>query len=153
MAMTYGNVYVAQTAMGADYSHTVKTICEAAAYPGPSLVIAYATCIAHGIRAGMGSSQQEEKKAVEAGYFHLFRYNPSLKEQGKNPFMLDSKEPVLDYETFLEGEIRYDVLKRQHPKQAQKLFAEASRQAKEQFQYLKKLEALMAPRTISGVVC
>ena len=152
MAMTYGNVYVAQTAMGADYSHTVKTICEAAAYPGPSLVIAYATCIAHGIRAGMGSSQQEEKKAVEAGYFHLFRYNPSLKEQGKNPFMLDSKEPVLDYETFLEGEIRYDVLKRQHPKQAQKLFAEASRQAKEQFQYLKKLEALMAPRTISGVV-
>ena len=145
MAMTYGNVYVAQTAMGADYNHTVKVISEAAAFPGPSLIIAYATCISHGIRSGMGSSQQEEKKAVEAGYFHLFRFNPSLKEQGKNPFLLDSREPVLDYEDFLDGEIRYDVLKRQNPDHAQKLFREASRQARDRFRYLQKLQELFAP--------
>ena len=142
IAMTYNNVYVAQIAMGADYNQTVKAINEAAAYPGPSLVIAYATCISHGIRAGMGSSQHEEKKAVDAGYFHLFRFNPALREQGKNPFVLDSKEPVLDYETFLDGEIRYDVLKRQHPEQAEALFAEASRLAKERYRYLEKLSEL-----------
>jgi len=145
MAMTYGNVYVAQIAMGADFNQTVKTLTEAASYPGPSLVIAYATCIAHGIRSGLGSTSHEAKKAVDAGYWHLFRFNPALKEQGKNPFLLDSREPNLDYETFLEGEIRYDALKRYHPGQAEELFQKAALQAKERYQYLKKLEVLYAP--------
>ena len=145
MAMTYGNVYVAQIAMGADMNQTVRAVTEAAAYPGPSLVIAYATCIAHGIRAGMGTTPHEAKKAVDAGYYHLFRFNPALREQGRNPFILDSREPELDYEEFLAGEIRYDSLKRSHPEQAEKLFRTASAQAKERYRYLKRLEALYAP--------
>ncbi len=147
IALTYGDVYVAQIAMGANYAQTIQALTEAAAYPGPSLVIAYATCIAHGIRAGMGSSQHEEKKAVETGYFQLFRYNPALKEQNKNPFILDSKEPKLDYDEFLAGEIRYDVLKRLRPEEAKELFEKASTQAKERYQYLKKLSALFEPET------
>jgi len=145
MAITYGNVYVAQIALGADFNQTVKALTEAAAYPGPSLVIAYATCIAHGIRAGLGSTPHEVKKAVDAGYYHLFRFHPALKEQGKNPFILDSKEPNLDYESFLDGEIRYDALKRYHPDQARELFQRAAAQAKERYQYLKGLEKLYAP--------
>ncbi len=145
IAMTYGNVYVAQIALGADYNQTVKALTEAAAYPGPSLVIAYATCIAHGIRAGLGTSPHEAKKAVDAGYYHLFRFHPQYKAQGKNPFILDSPEPSLDYETFLEGEIRYDALKRYHPEEAAILFQEAAAQAKERYQYLKKLEKLYEP--------
>lgn len=145
MALTYGNVYVAQIAMGANYAQTVQAMTEAAAYPGPSLIIAYATCIAHGIRAGLGSSQHEEKKAVETGYFQLFRYNPALKEQHKNPLTLDSKEPRLDYDEFLAGEIRYDVLKRIRPEQAEELFARASAQAKERYRYLQKLVQLYEP--------
>ncbi len=145
MAMTYGTVYVAQIAMGADFNQTVRAITEAAAYPGPSLIIAYATCIAHGIRAGLGSTPHEAKKAVESGYYHLFRFNPSLKEQGKNPFLLDSGAPKLDYETFLDGEIRYDSLKRYCPEEAAELFREAAAQAEERYQYLKKLEAFHAP--------
>ncbi len=144
MAMTYGTVYVAQIAMGADLSQTVRALTEAAAYPGPSLVIAYATCIAHGIRAGLGSTPQEAKKAVDAGYYHLFRFNPSLKELGKNPFLLDSGEPKLEYEMFLDGEIRYDSLKRYHPEEAEELFRQASAQARERYQYLKKLERFYA---------
>ena len=147
MALTYGNVYVAQIAMGANYAQTVQAMTEAAAYPGPSLIIAYATCIAHGIRAGLGSSQHEEKKAVETGYFQLFRYNPALKEQHKNPLTLDSKEPRLDYDEFLAGEIRYDVLKRIRPEQAEELFARASAQAKERYRYLQKLVQLYEPDT------
>lgn len=145
MAMTYGNVYVAQIAMGADYNQTLKALTEAAAYPGPSLVIAYATCIAHGIRSGLGSTPHEEKKAVESGYFHLFRYNPALQEQHKNPFILDSKEPRLNYEEFLAGEIRYDVLKRLHPEQAKELFTQAKHQADERYRYLQKLVELYEP--------
>ncbi|MCM1065688.1 MAG: pyruvate:ferredoxin (flavodoxin) oxidoreductase [Eubacterium sp.] len=145
MAMTYGNVYVAQIAMGADFNQTLKAFTEAAAYPGPSLVIAYATCIAHGIRSGLGSTPHEAKKAVDSGYFHLFRFNPLLKEEGKNPFTLDSGEPKLDYEEFLDGEIRYDVLKRQKPEQAERLFAQAEKQAKERYEYFKRLTALYAP--------
>ena len=145
MAMTSGNVYVAQIAMGADFNQTVQAFTEAAAYPGPSLVIAYATCIAHGIRAGLGSSAHEAKKAVDAGYYHLFRFNPALKEQGKNPFVLDSGEPNLAYEEFLDGEIRYDSLKRYHPEQAEELFQRAATQAKERYRYLKGLEALYDP--------
>lgn len=145
MAMTYGNVYVAQIAFGADFNQTVKALTEAAAYDGPSLIIAYATCIAHGVRAGLGSSAHEMKKAVDSGYFHLFRFNPLLRKQDKNPFILDSKEPSLDYQEFLEGEIRYDSLLRAHPDQAQSLFKEASRMARMRYQYLKRLEALYAP--------
>ena len=145
MAMTYGNVYVAQIAMGADFSQTVRAFTEAAAYPGPALIIAYATCIAHGIRAGLGSTPHEAKKAVDAGYYHLFRFNPALKEQGKNPFTLDSGEPSLDYEEFLNGEIRYDALRRYHPEQAKVLFQKAQVQARERYRYLKRLEALYAP--------
>lgn len=145
MAMTYGNVYVAQIAMGADLNQTVKALAEAASYPGPSLVIAYATCIAHGIRTGLGSTPHEQKKAVDAGYFHLFRFNPELRKQGKNPFCLDSKEPSLDYLEFLNGEIRYEVLAKESPKEAEKLFAEASENARARFAQLKKLEAFYAP--------
>lgn len=107
IAMTYENVYVAQVAMGADYEQTVKAFTEAEEYKGPSLIIAYCTCIAHGIRAGMGSSQAEEKKAVAAGYWELFRYNPELISQGKEPLCVDSKPPTIPYEEFLHGEIRY----------------------------------------------
>lgn len=145
MAMTYGNVYVAQIAFGADFNQTVKALSEAAAYDGPSLVIAYATCIAHGVRAGLGSSSHEMKKAVDAGYFHLFRFNPLLREQGKNPFILDSREPSLDYQEFLKGEVRYDSLLRSHPEEARRLFEEAARLAKNRYEYLKRLEALYAP--------
>ncbi len=143
MAMTYGNVYVAQIAMGADMNQTVKAFTEAAAYPGPSLVIAYATCIAHGIRAGLGSTPHEAKKAVDAGYYHLFRFNPALREQGKHPLILDSGEAALDYEEFLDGEIRYDVLKRRHPEQAEELFGQAEAQARERYRCLKELETIL----------
>lgn len=145
IAMTYGDVYVAQIALGADFNQTLLALTEAAAYPGPSLVIAYATCIAHGIRSGLGSSCHEMKKAVDAGYFHLFRFNPALRAQGKNPFHLDSKEPVLDYETFLDGEIRYDALRQSSPEQAEELFAEASAAAADRYRQLKRLEAFYAP--------
>lgn len=145
IAMTYGNAYVAQIAMGADYTQTMKALTEAAAFPGPSLIIAYATCIAHGIRSGLGSSQHEEHKAVEAGYFHLFRFNPALKAEGRNPFILDSKEPTLSYEEFLAGENRYDMLNRLHPEEAKELFRRAERQAQERYQYLKKLQTLWTP--------
>lgn len=140
MAMSYGYVYVAQIAMGADYNQTLKALTEAEKYDGPSLVIAYSPCISHGIRAGMGSSQHEEAKAVESGYFHLFRYNPVLKEEGKNPFILDSKEPFLSYEEFLSGENRYEVLKRMYPEKAADLFQKAKDNAKERWNYLKRLE-------------
>lgn len=139
IAMSYGTVYVAQIAMGADFNQTVKAFTEAESYPGPSLIIAYSPCISHGIRTGMGSSQHEEAKAVEAGYWHLFRFHPLLKAAGKNPFLLDSKPPVLDYEEFLAGENRYDVLRRTHPDAAKELFHQAKEQAKERYQYLKKL--------------
>ena len=145
MAITYGNVYVAQIALGADMNQTVKAFTEAAAYPGPSLLIAYSTCIAHGIRAGLGSTPHEAKKAVDAGYFHLFRFNPALTEQGKNPFLLDSREPSLSYEEFLNGEIRYDSLRRSHPGEAEKLFEKAARQAKERYRYLSRLRDLYEP--------
>lgn len=142
IAMSYGYVYVAQIAMGADYNQTLKAISEAESYDGPSLIIAYAPCISHGIRAGMGCSQHEEAKAVESGYWHLFRFNPALKEAGKNPFQLDSKEPSIDYEEFLNGEIRYDVLKRMDPEKAEVLFDRAAKIAKDRYDYLKKLVLL-----------
>ncbi len=139
MAMSYGYVYVAQISMGADYNQTIKAIAEAESYPGPSLIIAYAPCINHGIRSGMGSSQHEEAKAVEAGYWHLFRFHPGLREKGENPFILDSKAPTLDYHEFLAGENRYDVLRRMHPEKAEELFTKAAKHASDRYQYLLKL--------------
>jgi len=145
MALSYRNVYVAQIAMGANYAQTINALTEAAAYPGPSLVIAYATCIAHGLRAGMGSTPQEQKKAVDTGYFHLFRYNPSLIAQGKNPFIMDSKEPSMEYEEFLNGEIRYNSLLRKSPEEAKSLFAQAAEESRYRYRYLRKLAELYAP--------
>ncbi len=131
MAMTYGYVYVAQVAMGASQSQFFKAIKEAEAYPGPSLIIAYAPCIAHGIKIGMGKTQLEEKLAVEAGYWHNYRYNPVLEEEGKNPFILDSKEPDWSkFQQFLKGEGRYASLQKSFPEVAEKLFEIAEKDAK-----------------------
>ena len=132
MAMTYGYVYVAQVAMGANQAQLLKTLHEAESYPGPSLVIAYSPCIAHGIKTGgLTKSQEEEKRAVEAGYWHLYRYNPLLENEGKNPFVLDSKEPDFSkYEEFLKGEVRFASLLKQFPEEAAKLFAQAQEDAK-----------------------
>ncbi len=122
MAMTYGNVYVAQIAMGADMNQTIKAITEAEQYQGPSLIIAYSPCVSHGIKTGMGTSLMEEKKAVECGYWQLYRFNPDLRKEGKNPFVLDSKEPTGDYQEFLKGEIRYSQLNNAFPRRAERLF-------------------------------
>ena len=142
IAISYGYVYVAQVAMGADYAQCVKAIAEAEAYPGPSVIIAYAPCINHGIKKGMSKAQTEEKLAVEAGYWHNFRYNPALAEQGKAAFSLDSKAPKGDYQEFLNGEVRYNALARQNPERAQKLFAESEKNAKDRYKYLNKLITL-----------
>ena len=142
IATTYGYVYVAQVAMGADNAQCLKAIREAEAYPGPSLVIAYAPCINHGLKAkgGMGKSQAEEAKAVECGYWHLWRYNPQLAEEGKNPFSLDSKEPQWEkFRDFLLGEVRYLSVQKAFPNEADELFAEAERMAKLRYQsYIRK---------------
>ena len=130
IATTYGYVYVAQIAMGADQAQTLKAIREAEAYPGPSLVIAYAPCINHGLKAGMGKSQAEEAKAVECGYWHLWRYNPALEAEGKNPFSLDSKEPQWDkFQDYLKGEVRFASVMKQYPNEAAELFAAAQENA------------------------
>ncbi len=139
IAMSYGYIYVAQVAMGADYNQCIKAITEAENYPGPSIVIAYAPCINHGIRAGMGKSQQEEKDAVASGYWHLFRFDPRRKAEGKNPFVLDSKQPTANYQDFLKKEVRYTSLVLQNPERAEKLFTEAEKEAAEKYEHLKKL--------------
>lgn len=139
IAMTYGYVYVAQVAMGANQSQVLKAIREAESYPGPSLVIAYAPCINHGLKVGMGCSQLEEKRAVEAGYWHLYRYNPLLKEEEKNPFILDSKEPTESFKDFLMGEVRYSSLTRTFPEIAEKLFEAAEKDAQERYETYKRL--------------
>ena len=142
IATTYGYVYVAKIAMGADQAQCLKAFREAEAYPGPSLVIAYAPCINHGLKAkgGMGKSQAEEAKAVECGYWHLWRYNPQLAEEGKNPFSLDSKEPDWSkFHDFLMGEVRYLSVKKAYPNEAEELFAEAENMAKKRYQsYIRK---------------
>jgi pyruvate-ferredoxin/flavodoxin oxidoreductase len=140
--MSYGYVYVAQVAMGADYNQCIKAITEAEAYPGPSIIIAYAPCINHGIRKGMGNAQLEIKSAVASGYWHNFRYNPLLKEQGKNPFILDSKEPSADYKEFIKGEVRYSSLARLYPDLAEKLYDESAEHAKEKYDIYKKFKTL-----------
>ncbi len=137
IAMTYGYVYVAQVAMGANYNQLLKALTEAEAYHGPSIVIAYAPCINHGIN--MSKSQAEEKLAVESGYWHLYRYNPELKKEGKNPFTLDSKEPTLNYQDFISSEIRYNTLQKQFPEIADKLFKLAEEDAKDRYAFYKKM--------------
>ena len=139
MAMSYGYVYVAQVAMGADPAQTLKAIREAEAYDGPSIVICYCPCIEHGMKASMGLSQIEEKKAVECGYWHLYRYNPRLKAEGKNPFQLDSKAPTGDFQQFLMGENRYASLKLSFPEKADALYHKAASDAKERYEGYVKL--------------
>ncbi|MCL2095874.1 MAG: pyruvate:ferredoxin (flavodoxin) oxidoreductase [Oscillospiraceae bacterium] len=139
IAMSYGNVYVAQIAMGADYKQTIDAITEAEKYPGPSVVIAYATCLRHGIKGGMSNSMLAMKNAVESGYWHLFRYNPALIAEGKNPFKLDSKAPSKSYREFIESEVRYSSLKRSFPDRAEKLFADAVKIAEEKYKKLTRL--------------
>ena len=139
IAMSYGYVYVAQISMGADFNQTVKAIAEAEAYPGPSLIIAYAPCINHGIKKGMSKAQTEEELAVKCGYWHNFRFNPAA----ENKFTLDSKAPNMDdYQAFLDGEVRYNSLKRQNPEKAERLFAKNEAEAKERYDYLNKLITL-----------
>ena len=138
IAMSYGYVYVAQIAMGADFNQTVKAIAEAEAYPGPSLIIAYAPCINHGIKKGMSKAQTEEELAVKCGYWHNFRFNPAA----ENKFTLDSKAPTEDYQAFLDGEVRYNSLKRSNPEKAARLFAKNESEAKARYEYLNKLVTL-----------
>ena len=142
IAMSYGYVYVAQIAMGADYNQAVKAIAEAEAYPGPSLIIAYAPCINHGLKKGMSKAQTEEQLAVQTGYWHCFRFNPALAAEGKSAFTLDSKAPSGDYQEFLNGEVRYNSLKRANPAKAERLFGKNEQEAKDRYTYLNKLVKL-----------
>ncbi|HZH72959.1 MAG TPA: pyruvate:ferredoxin (flavodoxin) oxidoreductase [Mariniphaga sp.] len=143
MMMTYGYVYVAQVAMGANQAQYLRALKEAEAYPGPSIIIAYAPCISHGLRAGMGNTQGEEKRAVESGYWSLFRYNPLLEKEGKNPFQLDSKEPDWSkFQTFLNGEVRYTSLKKSFPAEADELFSAAEENAKWRYNSYKRLASM-----------
>ncbi len=139
MAMSYGYVYVAQIAMGADKAQTLKAIKEAEAYKGPSLIIAYAPCINHGLRVGMGCTQLETKRAVESGYWAMYRFNPDLKEAGKNPFILDSKEPTTSFREYLMGEVRYSSLAKIFPEVAEELFVKTEKDAMERLAGYKKL--------------
>lgn len=139
MAMSYGDVYVAQVAMGASQSQFLKAVLEAESYDGPSIIIAYAPCISHGLRCGMGKVQDEIKRAVEVGYWQLYRYNPVLSEEGKNPFVLDSKEPAGDFKEFLRGEVRFSSLERTFPEAADQLFARTESEAKARYARYKAL--------------
>jgi pyruvate-ferredoxin/flavodoxin oxidoreductase len=143
MATTYGYVYVAQVAMGANMNQYFKAIKEAEAYPGPSLIITYSPCINHGLRSGMGKAQDESKRAVECGYWHLFRYNPLLEKEGKNPFVLDSKEPDWSkFEDFLKGEVRYTALLKSFPEAAQELFDSAKENSQWRYNSYRRLAAM-----------
>ncbi|MBQ8503002.1 MAG: pyruvate:ferredoxin (flavodoxin) oxidoreductase [Clostridia bacterium] len=145
IAMSYGYVYVAQIAMGANMNQTLKAIQEAEAYPGPSLIIGYSPCEMHSIKGGMVNCQAEMKKAVECGYWNIFRYNPALKAEGKNPFTLDCKEPNAEYQAFIKNEARYTRLMREFPDRAESLFAKSEKVAKERYAHLLKLKDLYAP--------
>lgn len=142
MMMSYGNVYVAQVAMGADKNQLVKAMLEAEAYDGPSIIIAYATCISHGLKSGMGKSISHMGDAVKAGYWHLYRYNPLLEEQGKNPFSLDSKDPTESFREFIMGQVRYSAILKQYPEQAEELFQMAEKQAQDRLMGYKRLAAM-----------
>ncbi|MCL2617910.1 MAG: pyruvate:ferredoxin (flavodoxin) oxidoreductase, partial [Defluviitaleaceae bacterium] len=138
-AMSYGYVYVAQVALGADYNQAIKAIVEAESYPGPSIVIAYSPCIAHGIPGGMGNSMLEAKRALECGYWNNYRFDPRIEEQGKNPFTLDSKDPTASFQDFIQSEVRYTSLALGFPEDAKKLFAAAEEDAKRRLQVYKRL--------------
>ncbi len=146
IAMSYGYIYVAQIAMGADMNQTIKALAEAEAYPGPSLVIGYAPCEMHSIKGGMTNCQSEMKRAVDCGYWNMFRFNPSLKAEGKNPFMMDSKAPTTDYKEFIMGEARYSSLTRAFPERAEELFEEAAQNAKNRYEHLLRLGELYAAK-------
>ncbi|MEJ6949954.1 pyruvate:ferredoxin (flavodoxin) oxidoreductase [Natronospora cellulosivora (SeqCode)] len=139
MAMSYGYVYVAQIAMGANMNQTIKAILEAEQYDGPSLIIAYSPCVSHGIKTGMGTSVAQEKKAVESGFWHLYRYNPLLKEEGKNPFIMDSKEPKGTVREFMMSEIRFTQVQNTFPEIAEELFTKAEKDARERYETYKRL--------------
>ncbi len=145
IAMSYGYVYVAQIAMGADMNQTIKAITEAEAYPGPSIIIAYAPCEMHSIKGGMVNCQAEMKKAVECGYWNMFRYNPALKAEGKNPFTIDSKPATGSYRDFILGEARYSSLTRSFPERAEELFAQAEKASLDRYDHLLRLKDLYAP--------
>ena len=133
---------MAQVGIGADKGQFVKALKEAEAYDGPALIIAYAPCINHGLKDGMGKTQQNIKEAVECGYWHLYRYNPLLKTQGKNPFVLDSKEPTASFREFLDKQVRYTSLKTEFPAIAEELYARAEEAAKEKYKKYKKLASM-----------
>ena len=139
LLMTYGHVYIAQVALGADPGQLIKAIKEAEAYNGPSVIIAYAPCINHGLSCGMGHAQEEMKRAVACGYWHLYRYNPVLKQEGKNPFILDSKEPQESFRDYLMGETRYAALTRTFPELAEELFVKAEEFAKQKYEVYRML--------------
>jgi pyruvate-ferredoxin/flavodoxin oxidoreductase len=146
MAMTYGYVYVAQISLGANMNQAIKAIAEAEAYDGPSIVIAYAPCISHGLKAGMGCSVSQEKDAVKAGYWHLFRFNPELKKEGENPFIMDSKEPTESFRDYLLSEVRFSSLQKTFPELAEDLFEKAAEDAEDRYQSYKRLENAYAPK-------
>ncbi len=152
MAMSYGYVYVAQVAMGSSNSQYLKAIKEAEAYPGPSLIIAYAPCINHGLREGMGRTQAQEEFAVKSGYWHLYRYNPLLEKDGKNPFTLDSKEPDwTKFQEFLHSEVRYTSLIKSFPEQADILFKAAEENAKWRYNVYRRLAAMDFSKAVEPV--
>ena len=146
MQTTYGYIYVAQVAMGADNAQTLKAIREAEAYPGPSLIIAYAPCEMHSIKGGMVNCQNEMRKAVDCGYWNMFRFNPALKAEGKNPFTIDSKPATGSYREFLLNEARYSALTRSFPERAEQLFTTAEEKSVERYEHLLKLKELYAPK-------
>lgn len=141
MMMSYGNVYVAQVSMGADKNQLMKAVIEAENYKGPSIIIAYAPCISHGLKEGMGRSTANQDQAVKSGYWHLYRYNPVLQEEGKNPFVLDSKEPTASFRDFIMAQVRYSALAKQFPEQAEELFALTEKNAKERYEDYKRIAA------------
>ena len=141
MMMTYGNVYVAQVGINADNTQLIKALREAESYKGPSIIICYSPCINHGLKEGMGRSMANIKKAVLAGYWHLYRYNPMLKNEGKNPFILDSREPSESFREFLMGQVRYSSLIKAFPDNAEELFQQAENQAKERYAIYKQMAA------------
>ena len=145
IAMSYGYVYVAQIAMGADQNQTIKAIAEAESYHGPSLIIGYAPCEMHGVKGGMTNCQAEMKRAVECGYWNNFRFDPRKKVEGKNPFTLDSKAPTADYKEFIESETRYSRLQRAFPERAEALFNQAAANSRDRYAYLTRLAKLYAP--------
>ena len=142
IATTYGYVYVAQVAMGANMNQLIKAVIEAESYPGPSLIIAYSPCINHGIKGGMGHSQEQQKFAVDSGYWHLYRFDPRLKKQGKNPFQLDSKEPTESFKDFINSEVRYTSLKRSFPEAFETLSNEAEKDAIEKYKTYKRMSEM-----------